>query len=271
MALVMAGRFTLLLLVALWTMVEPTIGADCNNKCCRSVRVPPLSKQTICDPGCKTACEAAKKVNAPDWVIPPSTVNEVVKAFESSCSLAFDVFSKAVIVSQGPYPAGSERLIDLAKTAVIRAGAVSPDEFANVHVRWCKIKGAGMAPDRNTVCLSDDYLRYNDLLNLATTLAHEMYHIRQYRSAASTDAFKCAYSQAYVNCAGCQDNGHPMEAEAYAFENQVGPAIGQAVLAINPPTAYRCVTPTGGCTYPRPVQVGTVCFCPDQSSGMTRE
>lgn len=245
--------------------------ADCGNKCCKSIRLPPFKKQTICDPGCKAICEGAKATNLPDFVIPPSAINEVVDGLQKSCAMGFEAVTKYVLIRQGSYSAGSDRLLNAAKDAVIRAGAIQPEEFNNVHVRWCQIWGHGLAPDRDTVCINEGYLRDNNLMETAITLAHEMFHIRQYRRG-TTDQFKCDYARQFVECAGCQDQGLPLEAEAYAFENQVGPAIGRAVMAAMPATAYRCVTPVGECRYPNPTHVGIMCFCTGISQpGSTRE
>lgn len=81
-------------------------------------------------------------------------------------------------------------------------------------------KTTGMTPDRNLICISDKWFHENNPVETAVTLAHEMIHVRQYASRG-TDSFKCEYSKAFVRCGGCQDDGNPLEHEAYEFERNV--------------------------------------------------
>jgi hypothetical protein len=137
-----------------------------------------------------------------------------------------------------------------------------------------------MAPDRGRIYL--DTSRKGDALeDIAVLLAHEMAHIIQYRRMG-TDNFKCEYSRKYVECGGCQDNGHALEREAYAFENEVAQR-----LSYNSQTQYQqqfqnptqkypqmsptgipvrfCQTQMGTCSIPPAmVPMGSSCYCNTQ-------
>jgi hypothetical protein len=76
-----------------------------------------------------------------------------------------------------------------------------------------------MAPDRGRIYL-DAATKSSGPKEIATLLAHEMKHIRQYRENG-TDDFKCTYSQQYVGCGGCQDRRHQLEREAYEFVDSI--------------------------------------------------
>jgi hypothetical protein len=249
---------------------------DCNASCCKTIRITPWDKNTVCDPQCKLTCEASKKAcQVTGGVVPPvhtpSVVNAVVNALEDSCAAGFQVINNSVILYQGPYAAGSEQLLNRARDVLVQLGLFSPQEFANVTIRWGRIVGGGQAPDRNLIFIDEGALSRGDLLNTTITLAHEMVHVRQYRRMG-TDSFKCEYSKAYVRC-GCQNGGHPLEAEAYAFERQVTPRI-QAYLQGGLPSpspqpgppppmgALRCSTPIGICPLGGVIPLGAPCYCP---------
>jgi hypothetical protein len=165
---------------------------DCNSDCCNEVDTGLFGKKTICEPACKTTCEANKKVCLGTGIsLPnaPNVVNEVSKALQRSCASGFEVVTKYVILSQGFYPAGSDYMLNAAKTALVQAQLVSADEFNGVTIRWCSLKDAnGMAPDRDFVCMSDALFNQAAHLQTAITLAHEMQHVRQYRQLG-TDNF----------------------------------------------------------------------------------
>ena len=177
-------------------------------------------REEFTEPSCKIQCEAAKdvcrKTNI-DLTKIPSPVEVAEKVATQQCAAAFELVNKWVLVSCAPNPVNSQLHIDAAKEMLIKHNIVPANWFENVQIRFCKLLGEGQAPDRNQVLIDESYL-HRTTRQLAILLAHEMKHIDQYRSRGSTDQFKCDYSRHFVECAGCQDDGHPEEAEAYAFE-----------------------------------------------------
>jgi hypothetical protein len=154
-------------------------------------------------------------------------VNLVVQRLQESCASGFSTITSYVIYrASGFYPAGSDKLINDAKTFLISGGFFKPADFEGVTVRWCSLTSGtnGMTPDRDYVCLSDDYLKTNNGLETLVTLAHEMIHVRQIRSGP-TDKFKCDYSRQFIACGGCQDDGNSFEHEAYEFERKARPQL----------------------------------------------
>lgn len=280
---------------------------DCNKKCCKTIKITPWDKNTICEPGCKSSCEAAKVLcrNTPKEIrpdlngplgdlLPPNILVEMERVMLAYCAAGFEVINKAVILSQGHYSQGSYMLIEQAKTLLITHGFFSQEEFANVSIRWARLTHTGQAPDRNVVLLDEDYLNNNDLYGTATTLGHEMIHIRQYRRMG-TDNFKCEYSKKILACKGCQNERHPLEKEAYDWgtandgriaeiiQSQGGTVMlpqgspGPRPLLVPPPgaappppmpppmplPAYTnvCVTAAGACSFVSPLQRGLPCQC----------
>lgn len=115
--------------------------------------------------------------------------------------------------------AGADRaIIQSAVQRLVGAGLVAPAEFNGVAISWCagSFEGAGIAPGPGEIMLHEK-IKDAPLDDIASTLAHEMHHIRQYRAMGS-GSFKCAYAQDYIGCGGCQDERHPLEREAYQFE-----------------------------------------------------
>ena len=127
---------------------------DCNARCCKEIRITPWDRNEVCDPACKLACEAAKSTGVP-LPIPPSIVNEVVKALEQSCAAGFETVTKAFIATQGFYPAGSDFLLNQSHDVLIRTNLFTPADFNGLTIRWCSLKGktTGMTPDRNLICI----------------------------------------------------------------------------------------------------------------------
>jgi hypothetical protein len=258
---------------------------DCNARCCHTVKITPWDKNRVCEPTCKTSCEAAKVAcRGSGGVIPPvhspSVIEQIQKALRASCAAGFQVINNAVILSQGSYAAGSERLLVQARDLLIQAGLFNAQEFNNVSIRWARLVGAGQTPDRNVVLINEDYLRNNDLYSTATTLGHEMVHVRQYRRMG-TDHFKCEYSRYYVGCGcrqtgnglethcGCQDSRHPLEAEAYRWNIDNNPRVAQfaggAMQTVAPQPmpqwSYICDTPALSCMFQNPAPRGAPCQC----------
>ncbi|WP_294974078.1 hypothetical protein [Tabrizicola sp.] len=244
---------------------------DCNAECCQTIRITPWDKNTVCEPACKTTCEASKSAcklsgGALPTVAAPNTIELVEKALRASCASGFEVITKSVILSQGSYAAGSEVLLNDAKSLLVAAGLFGAREFDGVSIRWGRITAEGIAPDRDTIFISENYLGSNDLYSVATILGHEMIHVRQYRNLG-TDNFKCEYTRKYLDCGACQDNGHPLEAEAYQWNTENNGTVANAVnsAAMNggnqSNVGYTCYTPVGYCQYPSPAPVGWQCEC----------
>jgi len=111
-------------------------------------------------------------------------------------------------------------LIHSAKKLLVDSGVFKKTDFNGVEIRWCPLSGAhGMAPDRGKVLLDTRFLS-RTIEEISILLGHEMKHIQQYRRMGS-DNFKCSYSQQYVECGSCQNDGHKLEREAYDFEDYV--------------------------------------------------
>src|SRR5262249_32332413 len=147
---------------------------DCNSSCCREIRITPWDRNTVCDPGCKLSCEAANQVchatgGNVQLPIAPSPVNEAVKLMEQGCAVGFEAVTKYVIVSQGFYPAGSDKALTKAKDDIINAGVHPASAFDGVNIRWCNLRPGinGMTPDRDLVCISDYFLSHPDPFRVA--------------------------------------------------------------------------------------------------------
>ena len=194
---------------------------DCNKKCCQTVRITPWDKNTICEPACKSSCEATKfACMRIDSRIPaistPNTIAAVTKLLQTSCASAFQAINTAVTIHQGPYSAGSDAALYYARDLLIRAGFFTASDFANVRIRWGNLVGDGQTPDRILIFINQRYLVQSPtaLYSIAVTIGHEMTHVMQYRRIG-TDTFKCQYSRTFLDCGACQDNRHPLEREAY--------------------------------------------------------
>jgi hypothetical protein len=205
---------------------------DCNKKCCRSVSITPWDRNDICEPQCKPICEASKagcratngNVSIP---IPPSVVNELEKA----CALGFDTAVKTVIAAytgQTAFtPVGNAKRFNEAKQILIATGLVAANEFDGVDIKFCRLTGnsKGFTYDRDRICITDHFSDGTHLRELASTLAHEMFHVRQYRGRG-TDNFKCEYSKQMGRNGLRQDRGMDMERDAYEFEDRADVVLG---------------------------------------------
>lgn len=257
----------IVLLLALLGVSPPAFAQDCNKKCC---------KWGVCEFLCKTDCEAKKALGRATGqnlssVPGPPGPGDVEKALLQSCAAAFQLINNYVIISQGSYAAGSDALLLRARSVLIGTGLFQAHEFSNVQLRWAQIRGHGQAPDRNVVFISDEYLRSQDLYSVASIMAHEMVHIRQYHRMKTTDDFKCKYSQEYVRTGGRQDNEHYLEREAYEFNASTNPIIQQYIAnagGIPSPASPQgqlsneCVVPGFvNCQMPYAALAGTLCQC----------
>jgi len=201
---------------------------------------------------------------------------EIVKRpFIQACGAIFQTITGTAIARCSNYSGrmNDQRLIQSAKQTLIDSGIVSAREFSGVQIRWCPHLGGGegLAADRGRIYLDTSAKNYEHE-KLAALLAHEMTHIRQYHRLG-TDSFKCKYSQQYTSCGGCQDRGHPMEREAYDYEDRV---YNQLVAANDSQSyGYRnnyqshnrnsnyCITSIGNCYTSGYNPVGSSCYCND--------
>lgn len=229
------------LLLSFLALVPLLIQAEsCDTDCHRQCRVrtdfPPIE---FIEPTCHAKCEIAKKAAcATRSNIPtiPITPREQIETYGTqACAAPFQAITGVVIArcSNWDGRTDDQHLIQNAARVLVSAGIIQPNELNGVQVRWCPLQGAhGMAPDRGRIYL-DTGLKGN-LFGTASTLAHEVVHIRQYRSAG-TDKFKCDYSRQYAECGGCQDRRNRLEREAYDYEDQIRLRLSQAVQASQVP------------------------------------
>lgn len=137
------------------------------------------------------------------------------------CIDMFDVLASLAAptcVSEDPSDRAPEltQAIDL----LVKHEFVSSIQFRNIEVSFCPLNfGLGLVPKPNTIYI-DDGLRYGSTDTLAEILIHELEHINQIRTMGVTD-FKCGYINALVDCGGCYDENHPLEAPAYAAQARV--------------------------------------------------
>jgi len=198
-------------------------GDRCEKDCKRACRVI-FSGVNFTEPTCKWQCEAEKEICRKSGlqvhkVLPPSPKEWAEKVGTQACTIGFETITKAVMVTACfANPAGSQKKIEAAKTLLIEKGLIPASEFNNVRIAFCRIAAEGITPNRNTIYLNEPYMERSDI-DVAILLAHEMKHVMQYR-AMKTDNFKCQYSKSFVTCGGCQDDRHPLEREAYDFEER---------------------------------------------------
>lgn len=220
------------------------------------------------------------KEHNPDYKAVEEGATELVKRpFTIACTIPYQTITNAVIAQCSNWDGrlNDQDLIENAKSILLSNGVFNSNDFAGIQIRWCPLSGAhGMAPDRGRIYLDTSHKQDSDQ-DLAILLAHEMMHVMQYRRMG-TDNFKCDYSRKYIECGRCQDNGHPLEREAYAFENSVAqrlstnttPQYAQPNYYQAPPVQPApqgvpvrfCQTQFGACSIPPAmVPMGTPCFC----------
>lgn len=155
--------------------------------------------------------------------IEEETSKVVQLPFSLACTAAFDVVVSSVQTTCSGFgsqsTAGADAVkIESAKNKLTGLGILSQSDFQGVSIRWCNgsFNGGGITPSNNQIILSAELK--DSSIATATTIAHEMQHIFQYRRMGS-GPFKCQYSQQFTRCGFCQDDRHPLENEAYTFEN----------------------------------------------------
>jgi hypothetical protein len=219
------GMTALMLFLAGWSDITlaGTCNANCNAQCCRSVQVTPWDRNDVCDPACKDSCEISKRACRATGISPPILPNPV-NVIEQACAAGFTAIVKSVVAAytgqDAPTPVGAARAFDKAKTTLTAIGLFRPEEFAGVNIRFCRLTGRnkGFTYDRDRICITDHYSDGTHEFDLTSVLAHEMFHVRQYR-ARGTDNFKCEYSKQLARCGGCFDRGMDIERDAYDFQD----------------------------------------------------
>jgi hypothetical protein len=233
-AMTLLKSIGILLFALLATLVQAeSCDTDCHKQCRIKTTFPPVN---FIEPTCHAKCEIAKKAACVTRsTIPniPLTPREQVEQYGTQACAAI---TGAVIAQCSNWDGRTDdqHLIQQAAASLVSAGVILPHDLNGVQVRWCPLQGAhGMAPDRGRIYL-DVSLKGNAFAT-ASTLAHEVAHIRQYRAPAGTDRFKCEYSRQYLGCGGCQDRRNRFEREAYEFEDRMRLRISQAVQVNNTP------------------------------------
>jgi hypothetical protein len=129
---------------------------------------------------------------------------------------------KAYCARAEPVP-GAEATLERAVLRLLGAGLAERAEFEGVALAFCPLPGAvGMAPAPDAIFLDPALL--DRPREIAAILAHELEHIRQFRRMQE-GAFECSYARHFIACDGCQDEGHPLEAEADAAEARARRAL----------------------------------------------
>lgn len=140
-------------------------------------------------------------------------------ATEFDCVNAFDLFATfASLHCAASRPAGDTAgdtaRIDRALSRLQRLGLLSAAERTGADVQFCPlISGTGLVPAVGRILLDDAFRTTSEEL-LAEVLLHEFVHVRQFERLGA-DGFKCTYVREMTRCGGCQDQGHPLEREAY--------------------------------------------------------
>lgn len=118
--------------------------------------------------------------------------------------------------------------------ALIRLGVFKEQEFQDAKIGFCDLKRAGgpvaaTSCDDGVILLDEKYASPGEALNLKATLAHEMMHHLQHRSA------KARFGPGYCAGARYQADKPALEKEADAFGDRVAAllALGRDVEVVN--------------------------------------
>jgi hypothetical protein len=174
------------------------------------------------------------KENNPVYKNVEETASEFVRnPFSLACTATFESVIAAVKTSCNKMAsqANMERdnfIIQSAIGRLISVGVTTGNEISGVSVKWCQgdFNGDGITPGPNEVILNRSLIA-KEIDDVALTLAHELHHLRQFRSMGA-GPFKCNYAKHYIQCSGCQDERHPMEKEAYQYENLVSKLLADS-------------------------------------------
>jgi hypothetical protein len=248
---------------------------DCNTSCGDQCRVnvdPPKicspfggcvqigGGASFIEPNCNVKCEAFKHsscaTNIPLPTVPLTPVEIGHQLGIGACTVPFQVVTQAVSAQCGfsGVPTATERArIAEAKQVLITRGYFSAADFEGVSIYWCSLTHAGgIVPDRDLVYLHSS-AKNSDLRRIASLLAHEMTHVKQYR-VKGTDNFKCDYVRQMSECLAanvgqgvdCQDrNHHSMERDAYALQDTVEAGLSN-LAAVQPQHLTPVAIASGG-------------------------
>jgi hypothetical protein len=264
---------------------------DCNDRC----KIGSTPWGDIIEPLCKSDCEIKKVVACEARVPVPTPIPPAPGP--AACGQIFENTTGSAVAACSNWDGrlDDQHIIQNAVQALIARGFLSPADFAGVEMRWCPhFVGEGIAPRQNRIYLHADkkQLPFPKLANL---LAHEIFHITQYRRMGGSN-FACTYSQQFVACGGCQDERHPLEKEAYDFGDRVeaaflanpsvplpappvpspypSPVPPRGPSWVPPPpvprVASQCVVgygPNDWCRLGQPVAIGGGCWCPTPWGG----
>lgn len=137
------------------------------------------------------------------------------------CEDAFDLVAMMVVFRCAAYaePAAGPARVAAALARLREVDLREADRHATTRVAFCPLAGAtGMVPAPDTLYLDDGLLGLSTD-GLAEIMAHEFEHVAQFERLGAR-GFKCAYVEAMTACGGCQDRRHPLEASAYARQDE---------------------------------------------------
>lgn len=174
------------------------------------------------------------KDNNPVYKNVEETTSEFARnPFSLACTTIFENVIAAVKLScnKAASQENKERndlIIQRAIGRLTALGITNGNELSGVSINWCQgdFNGYGITPGPNEVILNRALIG-KDIDDVALTLAHELHHLRQFKSMGA-GPFKCNYAKHYVQCSGCQDGRHPMERDAYQFESQVSKILAES-------------------------------------------
>ena len=220
------------MLFAVMQVRAESCDTDCHKQCRVKTKFPPLD---FIEPTCHAKCLVVRQAACAAGTKLPTLPLTPREQFETlgtaACAAPFEAITGAVIARCSNWDGriDDQHLILQAVDVLQGAGIIQPSELNGVQIRWCPLQNAhGMAPDRGRIYL-DTSLKGN-AFDTASTLAHEVVHIRQYRRLGS-EKFKCFYSREYANCGGCQNRRNLYEREAYDFEDKIRFQLSQTTLA----------------------------------------
>lgn len=144
------------------------------------------------------------------------------KALCQTTAATFTAYRKSVeaVCANEPGRMDDMDRVDAAKTLLISKGVLSPGDFDGVQIRWCsqlRDFADGMTLSAGKVLLHPR-LKSEGTRVTATVLAHEMYHVGQYR-AWGEDGFSCRYSVELASGNGFKKS-NSVERPAYEFDAQ---------------------------------------------------
>jgi hypothetical protein len=185
------------------------------------------------------------------------------------CLQAFDAVVLPVrmncskLVSQSSRESRLESvMIQDALQTLLSASVITQADIQGVNISWCQgdFAGSGIAPSANEIVLNKK-LKESPIA-VATTLAHEIMHVRQYRRARTQEDFKCDYAVKFIACGGCQDKQHSLEREAIDFEERAARALSNQgyqfrLLDVTPNGEVRSAATTFSSPYSRNAVPGT--------------